>query len=70
MFLQIVLLLCKALVSLILLYFAVITWKHFKAMRSLNFYEAQGFTIACGARRFFLGNLVDLVRREEIVKKT
>ena len=61
-------LLLKVCFSIIGFFLVVFTWKHFKAIRRLNYYKKQGATIACGADRYFLGNLGDLANREKLVK--
>ena len=43
------------------LVFALLAWKHYKVMKRLDFYEAQGMTLQPGARRFVLGNAIELM---------
>ena len=55
-------LLGKVTLSAVFLVFALICWKHYKVMKHLDFYEAQGITLQPGARRFFLGNVIELMK--------
>ena len=45
--------------SLALVY---ICYKHFRAMRRLDFYRKQGIPIAPGHNTFFIGNGLDIVQ--------
>ena len=44
------------LLGVVCLALIVIIVRHFSAMKALDFYGKQGFTVFPGARTFFLGN--------------
>ena len=65
MILQAIFLLLKVLVSFIAVILFYITWKHFKAMKRLDFYKAQGVSISPGSRKFFFGSMSDLMNKSK-----
>ena len=69
MLLEAAIILLKALLAFIAIFVVFITYKHFAAIRRLNFYQDQGIESIPGARRFFLGNTIDFKEREDLVKK-
>ena len=51
----------KVFFALLAAYFLVICYYHVKAVRSVKFYEDQGAVVFPGARRFFFGNMLDMI---------
>ena len=61
MIIGLVILILKTLLAFVVFYLLFMVYKDFKGRMDLNFYEKQGITVAVGARRFYLGNIVDVI---------
>ena len=64
----ILLLFLKVILVITLLAFCFIVWKHLKAMNRIQFYRDQNITAVKGYERFYLGNIIDYAKREDLVK--
>ena len=69
MILGVVVLLLKIFGVLALLLILKMIYGHYKNMRMIDFYEAQGIKVLTNSRKFILGNLMDLVEFQKIADK-
>lgn len=54
-------LVAKIALALLGLYCLAIVYFHFRAVNRLNYYEKQGAVLFPGCKRFFFGNIIDLI---------
>ena len=61
-------LLLKIFLAFVVFFGLWVCYKHFKAMQDIKRFEAQGAVTIPGARRFFFGNIIDLITREKMAE--
>ena len=59
--LKILLFSVKSIVTLLLAYFLLIVFLHFRCVSRLNYYEKQGAVLYPGCKSFFFGNMYDMI---------
>ena len=60
--------LLKVLLVVLVLAFGSVAWKHLSTMRRMQFYKDQNITVANGYERFFLGNILDVAKRDDLIE--
>ena len=66
--LDLIYLILKVLIAVTVLFALFIVSEHFKAMRNLDRMIAEGAVQVPGARRFYVGNILDFLDREKQAK--